>query len=240
MENSNDRAGATMIKSKLRVAAHGEVFTADREVEDMCDLVRQETERIDSRFLEPACGEGNFLLYILRRKLEVVTKRYKRSVYDWERYSLLALGSIYGVDIMFDNVQLCRERLYDLWNTAYAEACKKECRDKVRSSAIFILCCNIVCGDALTLTRTDSNGNGLKKPIVFSEWTIPFNDTRMQRRDYTFADLLTRGEALPKQHQEERQLNLCLDEPEDCSIFLRQYISHYMCLAERDGAPCCP
>lgn len=92
------------VKSKQRVADHGEVFTAEREVEAMCDLVKQETERIDSRFLEPACGDGNFLSVILKRKLTVVTKKYRRSAYDWERNSLLALGSIYGVDIMLDNV----------------------------------------------------------------------------------------------------------------------------------------
>lgn len=87
---------AKQIKSKERVAEHGEVFTAEREVKAMCDLVKDETERIDSRFLEPACGDGNFLKEILLRKLEVVKTKYKKSVYDWERYSLLALGSMYG------------------------------------------------------------------------------------------------------------------------------------------------
>ena len=95
---------ARQVKSKQRVADHGEVFTAEREVEAMCDLVKQETERIDSRFLEPACGDGNFLSVILKRKLAIVKKKYKRSAYDWERNSLLALGSLYGVDIMLDNV----------------------------------------------------------------------------------------------------------------------------------------
>lgn len=100
------------VKSKQRVADHGEVFTADREVQAMCDLVKQETERIDSRFLEPACGEGNFLAEILKRKLAIVKKKYRRSAYDWERNSLLALGSMYGVDIMLDNAIACRQRLY--------------------------------------------------------------------------------------------------------------------------------
>ena len=102
---------AKQVKSKQRVADHGEVFTAEREVEAMCDLVKQETERIDSRFLEPACGDGNFLSVILQRKLTIVTKKYKRSAYDWERNSLLALGSVYGVDIMLDNVLACQDRL---------------------------------------------------------------------------------------------------------------------------------
>ena len=105
------------VKSKQRVADHGEVFTAEREVEAMCDLVKQETERIDSRFLEPACGDGNFLSVILKRKLDIVTKKYRRSAYDWERNSLLALGSLYGVDIMLDNVLACQDRLFEIWDT---------------------------------------------------------------------------------------------------------------------------
>ena len=91
------------VKSKQRVADRGEVFTAEREVKAMCDLVADECNRIDSRFLEPACGNGNFLAEIITRKLAVVSSKYKKSTYDWERFSLLALGSIYGVDIMADN-----------------------------------------------------------------------------------------------------------------------------------------
>ena len=79
------------IKSKQRVACHGEVFTAEREVNAMLDLVKQETERIDSRFLEPACGTGNFLVKILERKLSVVKKKYRKSPLDYERNSILAL-----------------------------------------------------------------------------------------------------------------------------------------------------
>lgn len=121
------------VKSKQRVADHGEVFTADREVQAMCDLVKQETERIDSRFLEPACGDGNFLAEILKRKLAIVKKKYKRSAYDWERNSLLALGSIYGVDILADNAQACRDRLYEIWEKEYKAICKKECNDETNA-----------------------------------------------------------------------------------------------------------
>ena len=98
------------VKSKQRVEEHGEVFTNDREVNAMLDLVKQETERIDSRFLEPACGDGNFLAEVLRRKLEVVGKRYGRSQLEYERYAFVAVSSIYGVDILQDNVEDCRER----------------------------------------------------------------------------------------------------------------------------------
>ena len=88
------------VKSKQRVADHGEVFTAEREVNAMLDLVKQETERIDSRFLEPACGDGNFLSEILRRKLAVV----KRSYGKWLR-SMLGL-LLYSTFFL----SLCRSR----------------------------------------------------------------------------------------------------------------------------------
>ena len=93
------------VKSKHRVAQYGEVLTAPREVNAMLDLVKQETERIESRFLEPACGTGNFLIEILRRKLEVVEKRYAKSQVEFERYAVLAVSSIYGIDILDENVQ---------------------------------------------------------------------------------------------------------------------------------------
>jgi len=227
---------AQQVKSKQRVAEHGEVFTAEREVEAMCDLVKQETERIDSRFLEPACGDGNFLSVILKRKLAIVTKKYKRSSYDWERNSLLALGSMYGVDIMLDNVIACQERLFDIWNKEYKKACKKECNDETRESARFILRLNIVCGDALTLLCVDAEGKELNVPIIFSEWTFPFNDARMQRKDYTFAELLA-AEDKPKKKKKEEQLTLFdpdAEAPNEEGKFLQQYIAHYRRISEDD------
>lgn len=102
------------VKSKERVANHGEVFTAEREVNAMLDLVKEETERIDSRFLEPACGDGNFLVKILERKLTAVKSKYKKFPADFEKYSLLAVTSIYGIDILKDNVKNCQNRLYKI------------------------------------------------------------------------------------------------------------------------------
>lgn len=221
------------VKSKQRVADHGEVFTADREVQAMCDLVKQETERIDSRFLEPACGEGNFLAEILKRKLAIVKKKYRRSAYDWERNSLLALGSMYGVDIMLDNAIACRQRLYEIWEKEYKAVCKKECNDDTREAARFILKRNIVCGNALSLRRVDPYGADTEEPIVFSEWTFPFNDARMQRKDYTFAELLA-SEDIPKKKQEAQQSLFDLDEPDEEGIFLKQYISHYRRIQDAD------
>lgn len=220
---------AKQVKSKQRVADHGEVFTAEREVEAMCDLVKQETERIDSRFLEPACGDGNFLSAILKRKLAVVTRKYKRSAYDWERNSLLALGSLYGVDILLDNVIACRERLFDIWNTEYKAVCKKECNDETRKSAQFILQLNIVCGNALTLLCVDAEGNELNIPIVFSEWTLPFNDARMQRKDYTFAELLAASD------QSGQTSIFANDDGEIEPTFLQQYIAHYRRIYEDEA-----
>ena len=221
------------VKSKQRVADHGEVFTADREVQAMCDLVKQETERIDSRFLEPACGDGNFLAVILKRKLAIVKKKYRRSAYDWERNSLLALGSMYGVDIMLDNAIACRQRLYEIWEKEYKAVCKKECNDDTREAARFILKRNIVCGNALSLRRVDPYGADTEEPIVFSEWTFPFNDARMQRKDYTFAELLA-AEDKPKKKQDAQQSLFDLDEPDEEGVFLKQYISHYRRIQDAD------
>ena len=225
------------VKSKQRVADHGEVFTAEREVKAMCDLVKQETERIDSRFLEPACGEGAFLTEILRRKLEVVTRKYKKSAYDWERYSLLALGSLYGVDIQFDNVIICRDILFDIWNKEYKSACKKDANDETRTSAKFILERNIVCGNALNLLCVDENGEDLNIPIVFSEWSFPFNDARMQRKDYTMAELLSASEDTEKIKDEGYFNSLFSNESGEVEpTLLKQYISHYRRIFEDEGA----
>src|SRR4051794_32263102 len=102
------------VVSKKRVADHGEVYTRQREVDAMLDLVKPETERIDSRFLEPACGTGNFLAEILRRELRVVERRYGRRALEYERYAILAVSSIYGIDLLQDNVTRCRQRLFDI------------------------------------------------------------------------------------------------------------------------------
>lgn len=83
---------------------HGEVFTSEREVNAMLDLIKPETERIESRFLEPASGTGNFLIEVLHRKLNVVETRYKKSQREYERYAVIAVSSLYGIDILEDNV----------------------------------------------------------------------------------------------------------------------------------------
>ena len=186
------------VKSKQRVADHGEVFTAEREVNAMLDLVKQETERIESRFLEPACGEGAFLTEILRRKLAVVKKRYGKSPFDYERYAVLAVSSIYGVDILADNAEVCRSNLFDIWNREYTENAKSQANDDCRKIVRFILKKNILCGDALTMLQADGS------PIIFAEWSM-VTDSCIKRRDYALDELLSIN-ALQKSSLIERRL----------------------------------
>ena len=179
----------TQVKSKQRVADHGEVFTSEREVNAMLDLVKQETERIESRFLEPACGDGNFLIEVLRRKLEIVIKRYAKSQIEYERYSILALSSIYGIDILEDNTISCRNRLFSFFKSEYENMYKSATKEEYLKSAQYILSKNIVWGDALTLHSVC----GKNEPIVFPEWS-PVNGSMMKRRDFSFHELLYQSE----------------------------------------------
>lgn len=160
---------ARQIKSKRRVADYGEVFTAEREVNAMLDLVKSETERVESRFLEPACGEGAFLTEILRRKLTVVKSQYHDNLSDYERYAVLAVTSIYGVDIQEDNVSCCRQKLFEIWNGEYTANAKEQANDQCRETVKSILDKNIICGD--TLAMRQNNGD----PIVFAEWSMDVN-----------------------------------------------------------------
>lgn len=183
------------VKSKKRVAEHGEVFTAEREVNAMLDLVKQETERVDSRFLEPACGDGNFVAEILHRKLEAAKKRSipprkkKPLPIEFEKQSVIAVACIYGVDLLIDNVLACRKRLFEIWNTEYEKICKNEVSEECREAVRFILSRNIICGNALSLKAVDSNGNDTDEPIIFSEWSFVM-ENKMQRKDYRFDKLL--------------------------------------------------
>jgi hypothetical protein len=172
------------VKSKKRVADHGEVFTNEREVNAMLDLVKHETERIDSRFLEPACGNGNFLAEVLRRKLKVVDQRYGNNQMDWERYAVIAISSIYGVDILEDNAKECRERLYSIFDDFYTALFKDKCKEECRRSIRFLFDRNILWGDALDFTNPST-----KQPIVFSEWSA-VNGSMLKRRDYMFKFLV--------------------------------------------------
>lgn len=174
--------------SKQRVTDHGEVYTNAREVNAMLDLVKQETDRIESRFLEPACGTGNFLVEILGRKLAVVERRYAKSPIEYERYAVLAVSSIYGVDILADNVIVCQNRLFDVFNEQYVALFKKQASDKCCQAVRFILGRNILHGDALTLKTVENP----PRPIIFSEWSA-VNGNMLKRRDFVYGDLLDKA-----------------------------------------------
>ena len=208
------------IKSRQRVADHGEVYTAEREVKAMCDLVSDECSRIDSRFLEPACGDGNFLAEILTRKLAAVKKKYKKSVIDYEKNALLAVSSIYGVDILADNVAACRERLFKIWRKEYKSVVKTAYSEDTEKSIRFILSKNIVCGNALTLMCVDENGIDTDTPIIFSEWAFIMG-ANMQRQDFTFSELLNRDD--------EQTL---LDDKADEGTLISRYVCNYRRLWE--------
>jgi hypothetical protein len=173
----------SLLKSKQRIADHGEVFTPSWMVEAMLDLVKGETERIDSRFLEPACGNGNFLVQILRRKLAAVELKYGQSDFERRHYALLGLMCIYGIELLPDNIADCRANLLEI----FAEYLNLAPADNLYHAAFYVLSQNLVHGDALTM-RTQGN-----LPITFAEWGY-LGKGRFQRRDFRF-DSLTQSSA---------------------------------------------
>jgi hypothetical protein len=175
----------SLVKSKQRVADHGEVFTPSQLVNAMLDLVRAEADRIDSRFLEPACGSGNFLVPVLRRKLSTVQARYGKSDFERRHHSLLALTSIYGIELLADNVAECRGALL----AVFTDALGLDSASEWTVAAGAVLSLNIVHGDALTMTTVGEN----PQPITFAEWSY-LGKGRYHRRDFRF-DTLTHTSA---------------------------------------------
>lgn len=172
-----------LIKSKQRVEDHGEVFTPEWLVDAMLDLVKDETERLDSRFLEPACGSGNFLTKILKRKLATVEIKFAKSQFDRQHYAVLSLMSIYGIEILEDNIEECKANLLDI----FAKYLNLEKEEALYACGDYVLTQNIVHGDALTMK--DTRGN----PIVFAEWGY-LGKGKFQRRDFRL-DVLTGSSA---------------------------------------------
>lgn len=175
----------SQVKSKQRVSEHGEVFTNEREVNAMLDLVKHETERIDSKFLEPACGNGNFLIEVLRRKLVVVETKFKKSQLDFERNTLLAISSIYGIDLLDDNIREAKLRLFNYAKELYTKKFKENSNEDYLKSLEFILSKNLVQGNALTMMY-EPEGKG---PIIFPEWEFVTKD-KVKRRDFRFDHLM--------------------------------------------------
>ena len=173
----------SLIKSKKRVADHGEVFTPPWMVEAMLDLVKGETERIDSRFLEPACGSGNFLVRVLQRKLGAVELKFGKSEFEKRHYALLALMCIYGIELLADNIAECRANLLEI----FADYLNLDDSNDLYRAASYVMSQNLVHGDALTIRACDG------QPITFAEWGY-LGRGKFQRRDFRL-DVLTGSSA---------------------------------------------
>lgn len=173
----------SLVKSRQRVADHGEVFTPAWMVESMLNLVQDETERIDSRFLEPACGSGNFLVQILRRKLAAVDRKYGAAEFERRHYALLGLMCVYGIELLPDNIAECRANLLEV----FAAHLQLAPTDDLYRAASTVLALNLVHGDALTMRAHDG------QPITFAEWGY-LGKGKFQRRDFRF-DSLTQSSA---------------------------------------------
>jgi len=173
----------SLIKSKQRVVDHGEVFTPEWLVDAMLDLVKDESKRLDSRFLEPACGSGNFLMKILKRKLAAVELKFAKSEFDRQHYAILSLMCIYGIELLEDNIIECKSNLLEI----FAEYLSLNKEDALFACGDYVLTQNIVHGDALTMKDTKGN------PIVFAEWGY-LGKGKFQRRDFRL-DVLTGSSA---------------------------------------------
>lgn len=171
-----------LVKSKQRVADHGEVFTPSWMVEDMLNLVQEESERIDSRVLEPACGSGNFLVPVLTRKLLTVAAKHGKSDFEKRHYALFALMCTYGIELLPDNAEECRDNLATLLNAFLGI----EEDDEWARAARAVLAVNIVQGDALTMTTPSG------EPITFAEWGY-LGKGKYQRRDFRYDELTQRS-----------------------------------------------
>lgn len=177
----------SLIKSKQRIADHGEVFTPAWMVEAMLDLVKGETERIDSRFLEPACGSGNFLVQILRRKLAAVELKFGKSEFEKRQYALLGLMCIYGIELLADNIAECRANLLEI----FAEYLGLQETDELYRAGFYVLSQNLIHGDAMKMRTVDG------QHITFAEWGY-LGKGKFQRRDFRL-DTLTQTSAFREQ-----------------------------------------
>ena len=176
-------SNVSIYRSRQRIADHGEVFTPAWLVEAMLNLVKGETERIDSRFLEPACGSGNFLVQILRRKLSAVELKYGQSDFERRHFALFALMCIYGIELLTDNIAECRVNLLEI----FTEYLSLDSSDHLYSAGFYVLSQNLVHGDARKMRTHDD------LPIIFAEWGY-LGKGKFQRRDFRF-DSLTQSSA---------------------------------------------
>ena len=217
------------VVSKQRVADHGEVYTAKREVNAMLDLVKEETERIDSRFLEPACGTGNFLVEILNRKMEAVRKQFAKNRYEYDLASAQAVSSMYGVELLPDNTAICRQRLFELFLDIYQQQQHAEAADELKNCIQYLLRQNILCGDALTMLQNDG------QPITFCEWTFIGISGKVKRRDFELSELLKNVEYDKPKPGEQGNLFADTGEPTFVHLPKREYpLTDYLKLPDYD------
>ena len=167
------------VKSKERVRDLAEVFTADRKVNSMLDLIGDSSYSVDFRYLEPSCGNGNFTVAILERKMTSVSEKYK-TLQDFEFYTIMALASIYGVDIAPDNIKEARQRMKNVIVDRFSDIQNsRQPTDGFYKSVDYILKHNIIKGDML---------NGEQK-IKFTEFTSP-KIYKFQQRVFRLVDLI--------------------------------------------------
>lgn len=173
-----------LIKSDDRVKDHGEVFTPKWVVDKMIDQpeIAAKVKSLTATFLEPSAGEGAFLVEILDRKLKYAAELSK-SAHEFGNYALMALSTLYGIELLEDNVEMLVMNMKDTFTDNYRELMADEYQEepdqKVYNSAKVIIRANMAQGDALK--KVDASGN----PIIFSEWQ-PIGKTKVQRTEYTF------------------------------------------------------
>ena len=192
------------IKSKERVAQFGEVYTPENIVKDMLDLVKDESYRIDSTFLEPACGNGNFLVEILSRKLETAEKLDKQ---DYDKNVFIAVSSIYAIDILEDNIQESKARMLEIVKTKYKNYTGNEIEVALIKSIVYILERNILWGDGLTGLSEEPDRYHLD--MIITEWKVV--DGQVHISEQTFNSLINQED----QVQLMLDLGLELDKPKE-------------------------
>jgi len=175
--------GTKQIKSKKRVTEFGEVNTSFQTIEHIIDLVGNEAMRYDSKFLDPACGDGNFLVALFDRKLASLEGKLHKNATLCEEKLMIALGSIYGIDKLKDNIVEARIRILKQFSNAYAKLFDSEVKKNTLCSAEYIVSKNIIFGDVLTLEDYES-----RNEIIFSEWF--FSNMQINKIDHRIKSLL--------------------------------------------------
>ncbi|MBR3425623.1 MAG: hypothetical protein IKG79_06260 [Neisseriaceae bacterium] len=200
-------ASNALIKSRYRVQEHGEVFTPPFIVARMLDLVDAKVKNYQARFLEPACGDGNFLAAILEARLNLLDKKYRCHQPEWERQAFFAVSSLYGIELLQDNVERCRKRLFSVFRLHYEDrhpsfwkGDKYKKNNQLCEAIHFVLHCNIVQGHALDMCQTQGDGlpkcdkGGNPLPIIFSEWNSSYQQNKIIRKEWVYHDLVNNNQ----------------------------------------------